>query len=81
MSALLEPTAVQVDASWYRNPQTSGVRVYHMLRPGTSNSDERVACGKHALFHGHTPARMIDHAIRCQRNGCKRAWAKIGGAS
>ena len=80
MSAPLEPTAVQVDASWYRNPQTSGGRVYHMLRPGTSNSDERVACGKYAMFAGHTPARMIDNAIRCQRNGCKQAWP-TGGAS
>lgn len=59
------------DASWYRRPNTRGVKKMHVMADdGTAACDKLIPlCVKYA-----EPAEMVEHDQRCQRRGCKERW-------
>jgi hypothetical protein len=61
------------DASFYRNPDTHRVKVWHVIGEGG-----RARCGFHALcLNAPVPVGTVHEDGRCRRSGCAEAWPTV----
>lgn len=67
--------AAQRDASFFRNPDCTHVKQYHIVSDGYGSRCGTVMLDTATLLH----ASHITDGLRCQRNGCKQKWPKESG--